>query len=149
MIAPSSFASSRLIFQTQPTDVRKLHLKQSYLLLTWFYYLTFIQNPQKVKSLNLFVQPLKPQKYTILKAPMAHKTWSKEQIQFKFYKFKISFKSFLMENNRLRSCDEALLFILLSKRFFPVFETNLLFMKNYSFFFYLQDGSFFNFSAFK
>ena len=39
--------------------------------------------------------------FTLTKAPIAHKNWSKEQYKFQFYKFKISFSVYLKEENNL------------------------------------------------
>ena len=95
-----------------------------------------------------FVFPIKVRKFTLTKAPMAHKNWSKEQYQTTFYKFKISYKSLLDENFYVNSVNAGLLFSLISKRTFPTFETNLLFLKYYQFFFFLSDAKYFDYNKF-
>lgn len=47
----------------------------------------------KNKSIKFSFLPIKRKSYTLTKAPMAHKTNSKEQFVFKFYKFKASIKT--------------------------------------------------------
>lgn len=86
--------------------------------------------------------------YTLTKAPMAHKTNSKEQIVFKFYKFKVSIKSNFLTEYSLKSIDQGLLSLLNAKYLFPVFDTNLLFLKNYNIQTLLTDKTFFNYYYF-
>ena len=67
-------------------------LKQSYLLFTWFYYLKEAKTGSS--STKAFIRfaflPTRRTMYTLTKAPMAHKTNSKEQFVFRVFKFKIS-----------------------------------------------------------
>lgn len=42
---------------------------------------------------SLFVQPIKRRRFTIIKAPMAHKTFSQEQYLFQTYRLTVAFKS--------------------------------------------------------
>lgn len=128
----------------------KLLLKQSYLILTWFYYLTLVtQNKsQKNKSITFAFLPLKLKSYTLTKAPMAQKTRSKEQFAFKFFIFKVSSRNVLSTEKRLSSIDQTLLAIILTKNSFPVFETNLLFLKTYGTNFRFYDSNYFNFFFF-
>jgi len=86
--------------------------------------------------------------YTLTKAPMAHKTNSKEQIVFKFYKFKVSIKSNFLTEYSLKSIDQGLLSLLNAKSLFPVFDTNLLFLKSYNIQTLLTDKTFFNYYSF-
>lgn len=128
---------------------KKILIKQSYILLTWFYYLSFIQQTVDNKNkLKFFVLPTSLKKFTLTKAPMAHKNWSKEQYKFQFYRFKISFNVLLKDENELNSLNSALLFVLLTKKTFPQFETNIFFLKNVNFYFYLKDKNFFNYHKF-
>ena len=62
---------------------------------------------------------------------MAHKTNSKEQFMFKFYFFKFSTSLTTSFDDIPKSADEALLVFYLTKKSFPFFETNLLFLKYY------------------
>jgi len=68
---------------------------------------------------------------TVTKAPMAHKTNSKEQFLFKVYNFKFSFKFPVPSKLSASGVGQGAYVLLLTKRLFPVFETNLLFLKAY------------------
>ena len=68
----------------------KIYIKQSYILIAWINYIT----KKKVKS---FILPRKKYKFTLLKTPMAHKTYSQEQYKFQYYKLIIPFKVNLMK----------------------------------------------------
>lgn len=128
-------------------STKKASVKQSYILLTWFYYLTFISQESSSKiKLNLCVLPKKKKIFTLVKAPMAHKTRSKEQYKFQFYSYKISFSSIFLKNNSIDSVNKALLFSLITKKSFPQFETNLLFLKYYKVIFHFTDSTFFNYN---
>jgi hypothetical protein len=131
------------------SDNKKLLLKQSYILLTWFFYLTFIQQNLNNKNLlKFFVMPLIIKKFTLTKAPMAHKNWSKEQYKLQFYKIKITFNVLLKENNDLNSFNKTLLFFFLTKKTLPQLETNLFFLKNFNLILYAKDDNFFNFNRY-
>ena len=122
-------------------------LKQSYIILTWFYYLNFIQKSSNTKNkIKIFILPIKNNKFTLTKAPMAHKNWSKEQYKFQYYKFLLKFNFFLSEKNKLNSINSALMFLFITKKTFPNLETNILFLKNIQFFFFFKDKIFFNYN---
>ena len=106
------------------------------------------QDVLKTRKTHLAMLPSKRSLYTLTKAPMAHKTNSKEQFMFKFYFFK--FSTYINLNNSLipSSVNEATLLYFLIKKTFPAFETNLLFMKYYQLNFPYNDGTYFNFKAF-
>ena len=128
---------------------KKLLIKQSYILLTWFYYLSFLQqNLDNKKKLKFLILPLNTKKFTLTKAPMAHKNWSKEQYKLQYYKFKISFNVFLKDENNITSLNKCLLFIFLTKKTFPQFETNLFFLKNVNFYIHFRDSNFFNYNSY-
>ena len=128
---------------------KKIFTKQSYIILTWFYYLNFLKkNLNNKNKLNFFILPQKVKKFTLTKAPMAHKNWSKEQYKSQFFPIKISFNTQLKEENELLSLNATLLFVLLSKKSLPQFETNLLFLKYINFFIYTNDKNFFNYNYF-
>lgn len=149
LISPFLINNLRFSF-TLPVKEKKSLLKQSYILLTWFYYLTFVdQNLNTKNKLKFFIAPTKIKKFTLTKAPMAHKNWSKEQYKFQYFNFKISFNVFFKEVNKLNSLNTALLFILLTKKSFPQFETNLLFLKNINFYINFYDEKYFNINFFK
>lgn len=148
LIPPFIVNNVRLNFNSLIKE-KKILIKQSYILLTWFYYLSFInQNVKNKNKLNFFVLPIKREKFTLTKAPMAHKNWSKEQYKFQYYKFNISFNVLLKEDNNLNSLNLALLFILLTKQNFPIFETNVFFIKNINFLLFTYDSKFFNYYNF-
>ena len=113
---------------------KKVKLKQSYLQLSWFFYMNHLQpNTHKhSKRLRLQIMPCKRKMYTLTKAPMAHKTNSKEQFNFKFYFYKTTFTAQVVDNFRPQTVNESLFFLLLYKTTFPVFETNLFYLKSCS-----------------
>lgn len=128
---------------------KKILIKQSYILLTWFYYISFLQQKINNKNkLNFFIFPLNNKKFTLTKAPIAHKNWSKEQYKYSYYKFNIKFNSILKEENFINNVNTALLFFILSKKEFPFFETNLLFLKKTKIDLFYNDFNFFNFFKF-
>jgi len=148
LIAPCTVPNFRFVFETLTFGGKKLLLKQSYLLLTWFYYLTFIkQDPKKKKKLRFFVLPIKRKNYTLNRAPIAHKNWSKEQYYFQFFLLRISFSALLCEENVLKTSNQALLFVLLSQKNSPTLETNLFFLKNFRFLFFFSDKRFFSYKT--
>lgn len=122
------------------SEVNKLHIKQSYLILTWFqYFKKFnVKNNSKVK---FFISKKIFRKFTTTKAPIAHKNWSKEQFQFDYYRFNISAYFFFKKDNesvykqkilkyskinRLTSVDQgAMITISLRNELLPA-ETNTL-----------------------
>lgn len=137
---------------SSPSTPKKstLLLKQSYLLFTWFYYL----KEAKVGSTGTkaFIKfaflPTRRTMYTLTKAPMAHKTNSKEQFVFRVFKFKISIKTRFIRGRGPRSVDQALLSMFLTHNMFPIFETNLLLLKHYTFILRMSDAKFFNYYDF-
>lgn len=148
LISPFILNNIRFSFNTNNIQ-KKILLKQSYILLTWFYYLTFIEQTVNNKNkLKFFICPVKIQKFTLTKAPMAHKNWSKEQYKFQYFNFIINFNVFLKDDNNVNSLNKCLLFIFLTKKTFPQFETNLFFLKNIKIYLYLQDLIFFNYYKF-
>ena len=103
----------------------KIYLKKSYLILLWLNYLA--SNRDDTRSIKVTKIQSKTKLYTVVKAPMAHKTNSKEQFISKYYHFKVQFivrrsaasysphKTTGILNISLLDC-------------FPAFETNLLFL---------------------
>lgn len=115
----------------------------------WFYYLSFINIKKNEKNqLTFFFTPAKKYIFTETKAPMAHKNRSKEQYQKKIFKIKISFKSFFFNEEMVDNASLALLILLITKQYLPVFETNLIFLKYYTFFFFFCDARYFNLHLF-
>lgn len=117
--------------------------------MTWFHYLKHSQNITKGASkagVRFVFIPTRHKRYTLLKAPMAHKTNSKEQFVFRFFNFYVQVRTFLKVNSLKHSFDQTLLMMLLVKATFPVFETNLLLLKSYSISLTTRGGCFFNYS---
>lgn len=90
-----------------------------------------------------FIQPKKQTKFTNLKAPMAHKTFSQEQFVFKHYTITISFKTLISENLKINTLNDSIFLILSIRNSIPFFNTNLLFLQRISFSFYSTDQSYF------
>ena len=97
------------------------------------YYLKTSKNLKNTKAVSFVTLPVKRKQYTLQKAPMAHKTNSKEHYKFKFFHYKILFTASIKVNTQLLSLNSGLFFTLLIKPFFPVFGTNLLLLTSYKF----------------
>jgi len=152
LFSPHVMANSKFFFNEISTiKQKKIMLKESYIILTWFYYLRHIKLTSKVqeeKTLQFFVLPLKQQIYTLTQAPIAHKTWAREQYKFHFYFIRISLNKNILVDETLVTFNQALLFLLLLKHRLPIFETNLLFLKNIRLFLFIIDKNYFNYSKF-
>lgn len=119
----------------------RLFLKRSYLILSWLFYMsTADYTPDTDLKPRLAVLPARNSKYTLTKAPMAHKTNSKEQFLFRFYKFKFSFTGSLDTEFLPGNYFQAGHGLEMTKNLFPVFETNLLFLKTYEITYPLRGG---------
>ena len=88
---PANLENIRLLSSTYSTSqakqykLKRLLLKQSYLMITWLRGLSF-----KNKVAVSFMPAKKCLPLTKTKAPMAHKTYSQEQFVFKKYKYSSS-----------------------------------------------------------
>jgi len=124
-------------------------IKQSYLLFTWFYYLktSVIRGGTKNKIVKFSFLPIRRKSYTLTKAPMAHKTNSKEQFVFKFYKFKASIRTYFVTSYRLTSVDQSMSALFLTKKTFPHFETNVLLLKHSTVYLAMNDPLYFNYQV--
>ena len=71
---------------------KKLIIKQSYLLLTWLAY------NNKFVERKCFIMPKKTSRMTFTKSPMAHKTFSQEQVKWEEYKILYCYKISLGSN---------------------------------------------------
>jgi hypothetical protein len=67
---------------------------------------------------------------------MAHKTFSQEQYQIKFFSIKISFNNNLNQTLNDFDLNKSILFALSLRQSMPFFETNFFFMKRFSFMFF-------------
>ena len=132
---------------------RKILIKQSYLLATWFNYLVKSLT-KKNKDINthntnykpsLFVQPLRTYKTTMIKAPMAHKTFSQEQFRVEFYKINLScpFNGGYYQTNDFPQINQTLLIYLSLKKLLFFFGTNLFFLKRIGLNLLSSDSKFF------
>lgn len=154
LIPPYLLSDLRLLSITStPSSLKKSSalMKQSYLLFTWFFYLkesSVKPSLKQSRSIRFCFLPVKRTLYTITKAPMAHKTNSKEQIQFRFFKFSISIETFFNWLKNPRGLHSGLYLQLLSKRSFPIFETNLLILKSYEIWLTISDESFYSLNLF-
>lgn len=136
LIAPNSKSPGLFTGQYKPSSSREKRVlfKKSFLIASWFYYLSRREIYDSIsletsKSLKLAILPAKQQIYTLTKAPMAHKTNSKEQFLFRYYNFKFS-ASLNIDYDFVPSSVLQGAFTLnkfLSS--FPTFETNVLFLK--------------------
>lgn len=154
LISPFLLNDLRLhVISSSPTTRGKSTalVKQSYLLFTWFYYLkeSAVHSNKKNwsftdKPISFSFLPTRSSNYTLTKAPMAHKTNSKEQYSFRFFKFKTSIQTFIPRSVIPSSIDSGLISVLLIKSVFPVFETNLLLLKHYTITFKAKDSYFFS-----
>ena len=128
---------------------KKILIKQSYVALTWFYYLNFVVNPinpiNDKNKIKISLMPSTSYKFTLTKAPMAHKNWSKEQYKFFFYNFNLTLKFNLYSDFNINSLNKGLFLLLVSKKSLPNLETNVLFLKTLSLCLYIKDESFFRF----
>jgi hypothetical protein len=143
LISPLNISDKSLLFNRDVTLSNKIKIKQSYVLLTWFYYLSNFSLKNK-NRVNFFVLPQKNKKFTLTKSPMAHKNWSKEQYKQQLYLFKVSFSTTFIDYD-LKSLNNSLFFILLNKNSYGSFETNIFFIKNFTLFFCFLDSIFFNY----
>lgn len=160
-IPPHHSSSLNLLALNASNDNSKLpskcFIKNSYLILSWFYYLKLLTyrntlaktKPKNRKKLIKFaVLPTRRTHYTLTKAPMAHKTNSKEQFEFKFYFMLATFSGVTDSSRLVNSCGAASLLLLITSKMFPVFSTNVLFLKTSRVFFTYHDRTFFNYYQF-
>ena len=129
---------------TLPPKTRRPLLKRSYLLASWLLYLSSVPNSKMDKAIpKIAILPCKQRVYTLTKAPMAHKTNSKEQFLFKFYNFKFSIDLSLPPRLVPNSINQGAHSLTITRKLFPVFETNLLFLKYYQISYPVRDQNFF------
>ena len=79
---------------------------------------------------------------------MAHKTNSKEQFVFRFFKFAVSIKTLFTTTKAPQTINHGLYLHFLTKKSFPIFETNILMLKNYTIILTLSDQVFFSLYCF-
>lgn len=124
------FNQSRLGLQKQRVRAG-VRIKKAYTMLTWLYYLTFTVDRQTENRVVKFsFLPRKRSKYTLTKAPMAHKTFSKEQFKFQLHKCKVSIRTELADHYRISSVPGLHTAFWVTRTTFPNLETNILFLKS-------------------
>lgn len=144
----SPFIINNLKLNYLKKSEKKVFVKQSYILLSWFYYISTFEHKDSKKRLKVCTLPSIKKIFTLTKAPMAHRNWSKEQYQFSHFKFKISFNSSLTTQTTIKSVNEAIFFSLIAKKNLFSFETNVFFLKSFTVFFFFTDKRFFNYYKF-
>ena len=105
------------------------------------YYLKSSTRLKTSKPVSFVTLPVKRKQYTLQKAPMAHKTNSKEHYKFKFFFYKIIFHTTIKSKIQPSSLNAGLFFILLIKPFFPFFGTNQLLLASYKLQFFTKPGN--------
>ena len=141
------------------TSSQKIFFKNSYLVLTWLYYLsswsqTIIPfNSKKLYLKKLYLKainlPKKRQVITYNRAPMAHKDNSKEQFSFCLYNFTFTLKTKQVKKTSIYSLNNVFFFILQIKKTFPVIETSVFFLKSYTIIISFTPYKFYNLFKFK
>ena len=131
LITPHKITNIRLLNTVRPfksKKYKKIFTKQSYLLMTWLWY-TQKQNSNSTQKPSFAFKPTKTSKTTLIKAPMAHKTFSQEQFKFRFFSLIISFH---VPNSLQHSTVNQLLYVILSlKSAVPFVETNFFLLKKF------------------
>lgn len=152
LISPYLVSNLRLSGVTPPeprADKSTALLKKSYVLYTWFYFLKASAiRPTSTKLVKFSFLPTTRSLYTLTKAPMAHKTNSKEQFVFRFFKLHLSVATRLRGSDRLVSFDQGLLALKAARVVFPKFSTNLLLLKRSRLGLTITDSSFLDFASF-
>lgn len=130
---------------------KKILVKQSYVFLIWVNYLRSQKSTTNTRggstgNPSFFIYPKKNYKTTIVKAPMAHKTYSQEQFMVRLYSFSVTFDSDHIEQvgKTLNSVNKSLYFASMIKKTTPFVGTNMLFISKYNLTFYSNDTSFFS-----
>ena len=139
------FSSKFSQTDTRVPKSRRVAFKKSYLVASWLKYLTFQKFGLSTnKSPSIAILPSKSRCFTLTKAPMAHKTNSKEQFMFNFYNFKFSASLAVTQDVLPKSVAQGGHVLQITKKLFPVFETNLLFLKYYRVSYPIKDRQFFS-----
>ena len=108
----------------------KLSTKKSYILISWVvFFIKYHCQAQKKKikptTIAFYVLPKKTSKFTITKAPMAHKTFSQEQYLFSKSSLIIRFKAEIKINIKFNQII-YILTVFQNSHFY--FETNIFFL---------------------
>ena len=145
LIAPNITTNFNFLFQKTQDTRKKLLLKNSYVILAWFYYISCLHINSSTEGVKFFVLPVRSQVFTLTKAPIGHKLHSKEQYKFVFYLLRISFVKCALNDTQLLSLNQGLLFLLTFKKTSPMFSSNIMTLKNNQVRVQLKDVNFFNY----
>jgi len=144
LITPHKITNVRLFTNSRPSfcskKTNKLFVKQSYLLMTWLWYIQ--KKHSSTKKPSFAFKPTSTSKTTIIKAPMAHKTFSQEQLQFKFFHLVIAFTVPWKAPTKTLSINQSLYLLLQLKNSIPFVETNLFLLKRFTITLPLSDSGF-------
>jgi hypothetical protein len=151
LITPYKIVNIRLIFnnltsETKKNKFNKLFIKQSYLLLTWFWYIKKKHNINNLVQPSFVYKPTKKYRITFLKTPMAHKTFSQEQVKLQYFLLQITFKILLPVTyfkDNLLDINKMLYLILHLRQNIPFVETNLFLLKRFKISFSCIDNQLF------
>jgi len=149
LFAPLTSSKITVNSFSSPTT-KKILVKQSYLILAWFkYFATRFETNGVLKDRLLskpsyFVKPIRSYKTTLIKAPMAHKTFSQEQFLYNFYVISMSFNLYSLSNLKVLNLNQLLFLFLNLKYYFKFFGTNFFFLKKLNSSMVCSDVSFFN-----
>jgi hypothetical protein len=147
---------------------KKILIKQSYIFMMWLNYIVdrkgkndkktatkkkndsinINESKNNQKKPSFFIYPFRNYKTTIVKAPMAHRSYSQEQFMIRFYMLSITFHTkFSIEKNELSnfSVNKSFYFANVLKKNTPYAGTNMLFLQKYCIFFDSRDINFFSF----
>jgi hypothetical protein len=145
VVAPGASSKSPVIALNSYGPLpKKVLLKRSFLLASWLFYLAGGQAKPVNKQIGIAVLPSRRSLYTLTKAPMAHKTRSKEQFMFKTYNFKFSVAIPLDSALVPSSVSNGAYGSYIVSSSFPTFETNSLFLKSFLISYPISDAKFFS-----
>ena len=131
------------------SSVNKIHVKQSYVLMTWMSYTQSSSSGLKLPT--IFSYPSRTKTFTQIKSPMAHKTFSQQQFKFKFFFMSASFSilgGYYDSSYQLSSVNSTLYFLLNFKSENNVSGSNLFLLKRLSLSIQSSETLFFDFNRF-
>ena len=116
--------------KSKPGTANKILVKQSYMMLTWMAYInnnTFDLRKIKTRP-SFFILPKSRTRFTLIKAPMAHKTFSQEQYLFHSYSMTVRFQSSeAITSKTIPNINQSLAAVLDARRLsYAANETNLI-----------------------
>lgn len=97
---------------------------------------------------SFFIYPSRLYKFTTIKSPMAHKTFSQEQFLCKNYKLSISFSSSFFDKKTSMGVSNSLYFATFFLKNIPSISTNMFLIQRVTLRFYSSDPLFFSYFFF-